>query len=75
MLETSDSSDRPERRRTDAHEEQQTVRAAVLLLFCWVLAWNDGLSVCVLVVLVWTLLMKAEVLDGGLEAQSRADGL
>lgn len=30
---------------------------------------------CVLVVWVWTLLMKAEVLDGGLEAQSRADGL
>lgn len=50
MLETSDSSDRPERQRTDAHEEQQTVRAAVPLLFCWVLAWNDGLLVCVLVV-------------------------
>lgn len=35
-------SDRPEWRRMDAHEEQQTVRADFYLLFCCgFLAWKD----------------------------------
>lgn len=65
---------RTERRRTDAHGEQQTVRTAFHLLFCCGFGVERSfIGICFGVagfssVKFGLWLMKCEVLDGGLEA-------